>query len=59
MNTSSLEIEKGKSTSYSLRLTEPPTGDGWWVRVFVDGAVRTDGNYMGISWVAVGRLGVR
>ena len=50
VNTSSLEIEKGKSTSYSLRLTEPPTGDGWWIRVFADGAVRSDGNYKGLSW---------
>ena len=51
VNTTLLEIEKGKSTSYSLRLTQAPTADGWWVRVHVDGAVRDDGDYKGLSWV--------
>ena len=51
VNTTLLEIEKGKSTSYSLRLTQAPTEDGWWVRVHVDGAVRDDGDYKGLSWV--------
>ena len=51
VNTTLLEIEKGKSTSYSLRLTQAPTADGWWVRVHVDGAVRYDGDYKGLSWV--------
>ena len=50
VNTSLLEIEKGKSTSYSLRLSQAPTADGWFVRVHVDGAVRTDGVYKGLSW---------
>ena len=50
VNTTLLEIEKGKSTSYSLRLTQAPTADGWWVRVHVDGAVRLDGEYKGLSW---------
>ena len=51
VNTTLLEIEKGKSTSYSLRLTQAPTADGWWVRVHVDGAVRDGGDYKGLSWV--------
>ncbi len=55
---SSLNISKGETTSYRLRLTEQPTDTGWWVRVHVDGAVRIDGNYdqdgdgeTDISWV--------
>ncbi len=58
VSTSSLNLQKGKSVSYSLRLTQQPTGDGWWVRVFVDGAVRANGKYdtdgdgdVDITWV--------
>ncbi len=54
----SLNLQPGKSVSYSLRLTRQPTADGWWVRVFVDGAVRADGEYdidgdnnVDITWV--------
>ena len=58
VSTSSLNLQKGKSVSYSLRLSKQPTDDGWWVRVFVDGAVRADGEYdvngdgmVDITWV--------
>ena len=42
---SSLTIRQGESDSYSLKLSDPPTANGWWVRVHVDGAVRADGEY--------------
>ena len=51
VSTSRLDIEKGESLSYRIRLTKPlPTENGnqvrgWWVRVFVDGVVWTDGVY--------------
>ena len=48
---STLNLKKGESTSYRIRLSKQPTGDGWWVRIFVDGAVRADGDYNGIRWV--------
>ena len=64
-------LKAGERTSYRLRLTKPlPVVDGerqegWWVRVHVDGAVRSSGSYdpddpgnanpdddnWGISWV--------
>ena len=57
-----LEIRKGETATYYLRLSKQPTSSrrcgqeemtecGWWVRVHVNGAVRADGNYNGISWV--------
>ena len=46
-----LSVKAGESVTYFLRLSEPPTADGWWVRVHVDGAVRIDGEYKGLSWV--------
>ena len=63
VNTGGLQIEKGKNLRYQLRLTKQPTGDGWWVRIHVDGAVRMDGKYdangdgkTDITWVpSVGR----
>ena len=48
---STLTLAPGQSLSYRVRLTEPPTADGWWVMVHVDGAGRPDGSYRGISWV--------
>ena len=48
---STLNLQPGQTQSYQLRLSKAPTGDGWWVRVFVDGAVRIDGDYKGIRWV--------
>ena len=51
-----LNLQPGQTQSYQLKLSQAPTGDGWWVRVFVDGAVRIDGDYKGIRWVpSVGR----
>ena len=46
-----LTLRPGQSLSYRLRLTEPPTADGWWVMVHVDGVVYFDGRYKGITWV--------
>ena len=46
-----LTLRPGQSLSYRLRLTEPPTADGWWVMVHVDGVVHVDGRYKGITWV--------
>jgi hypothetical protein len=31
VSTTSLTIPPGQSLTYHLRLTEPPTADGWWV----------------------------
>ena len=45
VDTSSLSIRKGETASYRLRLTKQPTADGWWVRVYVNGEVRTGGEY--------------
>ena len=45
-----LNLQPGQTQSYQLKLSKEPTGNGWWVRVFVDGAVRTDGDYKGIHW---------
>ena len=50
-----LEIRQGETKTYYVRLSEQPISSrqccGWWVRVHVNGAVRADGNYQGISWV--------
>ena len=46
-----LNLQPGQTQSYQLKLSKEPTGDGWWVRVFVDGAVRSDGDYKGFHWV--------
>ena len=46
-----LTIDEGESLTYRLRLTEPPRADGWWVMLRVNGSVRADGHYRGISWV--------
>ena len=60
--TNPLEVSEGGSVSYRMRLTEPPLASvnkgKWWVRVFVNDAVRADGYYppgergdSAISWV--------
>ena len=46
-----LTLRPGQTLRYRIRLTEQPTADGWWVRLFVDGEVRADGAYEGFSWV--------
>ena len=46
-----LSIDEGESLTYRLRLTEPPLADGWWVVLRVNGSIRYDGFYRGISWV--------
>ena len=46
-----LTIDEGESLTYRLRLTEPPRADGWWVVLRVNGSMRADGHYRGISWV--------
>ena len=55
VSTTTLTIREGEVRSYRLRLTRrlprrpPPNDDqreeGWWVRLFVDGANRSDGFY--------------
>ena len=46
-----LSVKAGESVTYFLRLSEPPTADGWWVRVHVDGVVWGHVGYKGLSWV--------
>ena len=46
-----LSVKAGESVTYFLRLSEPPTADGWWVMVHVDGEVWGDVGYKGLSWV--------
>ena len=46
-----LSVKAGESVTYFLRLSEPPTADGWWVMVHVDGVVWGDAGYKGLSWV--------
>ena len=46
-----LSVKAGESVTYFLRLSEPPTADGWWVRVHVDGVVWGDVGYKRLSWV--------
>ena len=48
--------------TYWIRLSAPPVyrvgeqESPWWIRIFVDGAVRIDGDYNGIKWTpSVGR----
>ena len=45
VSTHTLTIREGETGSYRLRLNQPISADGWWVRVFVDGSVRPDGVY--------------
>ena len=44
-------LTAGDVFTYELRLTEPPTEDGWWVRIHADGVVYTDGVYKGLRWI--------
>ena len=44
-------LTTGDVFTYELRLTEPPTEEGWWVRIHVDGVVYIDGEYNGLRWV--------
>ena len=48
---SRLEVDEGGSVRYQIRLSEPPTANGWWIILRVDGAMRIDGDYNGITWV--------
>ena len=50
-STQAIDISEGKSVSYSVRLSEPPTADGWWIVLRVDEGIRADGDYGGITWV--------
>ena len=49
-----LTLGPGERVSYRMRLSQQPLSDHndgkWWVRIFVDGAVRMDHPYKGISW---------
>ena len=44
-------LTTGDVFTYQLRLTEPPTEDGWWVRIRADGVVYIEGIYKGLRWV--------
>ena len=44
-------LTTGDVFTYELRLTEPPTEDGWWVRIRADGVVYIEGVYNGLRWV--------
>ena len=63
VSTSTLTIREGESLTYSLRLSEQPLADGWWVRVHVDGVVYIDGvleekTQLGaVGWLAVRSVG--
>ena len=50
---STLNLTEGGALSYEIRLSKQPITDGWWVRIHVDGAVRSDGvlEEKGIRWV--------
>ena len=60
-----VNFNESKSFTYWIRLSAQPVYPddftteqkiSWWVRIFVDGAVRIDGDYNGIEWVpSVGR----
>ena len=45
VSTGSLEVPVGGAVSYRVRLSEPPTQDGWWIILRVDGGMRADGEY--------------
>ena len=45
VSTSTLTIREGETVSYSVRLSEQPLADGWWVFVQVDGVVYPDGEF--------------
>ena len=51
VSTGSLEVPVGGAVSYRVRLSKPPTQDGWWIILRVDGGMRADGEYAGIRWV--------
>ena len=44
-------LTTGDVFTYQLRLTEPPTEEGWWVRIRADGVVHMEGIYNGLRWV--------
>ena len=44
-------LTTGDVFTYQLRLTEPPTEEGWWVRIRADGGVYMEGIYNGLRWV--------
>ena len=44
-------LTTGNVFTYQLRLTEPPTEEGWWVRIRADGVVYMEGIYNGLRWV--------
>ena len=54
VNKRELTIEKGKTIEYKLRLSKEPTGDNWWVMIWVNGQkrpdVHEDGGYEGLIW---------
>ena len=45
VSTSTLTMREGETVSYSVRLSEQPLADGWWVFVQVDGVVYPDGEF--------------
>ena len=60
--TSPLSLKKGQSVRYQIRLSHAPLEDfnegKWWVRIHVNGAVRSDGYYppgerkdSAVSWI--------
>ena len=51
VSTGSLEVPVGGAVSYRVRLSKPPTQDGWWIVLRVDGGLRADGEYAGIRWI--------
>ena len=45
VSTDMLTMREGETVSYSVRLSEQPLADGWWVFVQVDGVVYHDGEF--------------
>ena len=51
-----VNFNESKSFSYWIRLSAEPVyrddeyESPWWIRIFVDGAVRIDGDHNGINW---------
>ena len=41
----SLTLKAGESVTYWIRLSRQPLEDGWFVRIFVNGSVRSEGKY--------------